>query len=99
MAGEVANLVFLIGKENGCSYNEAAQIVAQMFMDKFKEMQFASMELKEYCKNHQATTLQMVAIDHYISCCNNFVSAAHLCYSQSARYQRVQTKSTVIPLM
>ncbi|KAH9546822.1 hypothetical protein CY35_11G001100 [Sphagnum magellanicum] len=93
VAGEVANLVFLIGKEKGCSYNKAAQIVAQMLMDKFKEVQIASMELKEYCKNHQATTLQMVAIDHYISCCNNFVSAAHLCYSQSARYQRVQNIS------
>jgi hypothetical protein len=97
VAGEVANLVFLIGKEKGCSYNEAAQIVAQMLMDKFKEIQFASVELKEYYRNHQATTLQMVAIDHYISCCNNFVSAAHVCYSQSACYQRVQTNSTMIP--
>jgi len=52
VVGEMANLVFLIGKEKGCSYNEAAQIVAQMLMDKFKEMQVASMELKEYCKNH-----------------------------------------------
>jgi hypothetical protein len=93
VAGEVANLVFLIGKEKGCSYNKAAQIVAQMLMDKFKEIQIASVELKEYCKNHQATTSQMVAIDHYISCCNNFVSASHLCHSQSVRYQRVQNIS------
>jgi hypothetical protein len=91
VVGEVANLVFLIGKEKGCSYNKAAQIVAQMLVDKFKEMQFASVELKEYCKNHRATASQMVAIDHYISCCNDFVSAAHLCYSQSVRYQRMQT--------
>ncbi len=91
MVGEVANLVFLIGKEKGCSYYKAAQIVAQMLMDKFKEIQFASVQLKEYCKNHQATASQMVAIDHYMSCCNNLVSAVHLCYSQSVRYQKVQT--------
>jgi hypothetical protein len=81
VVGEVANLVFLISKENGCSYNKAAQIVAQMIMDKFKEIQFASLELKEYCKNHQATSSQMVSIDHYILGCNNFVCLAHACYS------------------
>jgi hypothetical protein len=89
--GEVANLVFLISKENGCSYNKAARIVVQMIMDKFKEMQLEFVELKEYCRNHQATTSQMVAIDRYISCCNNFVCSAHACYSQSPRYQIVQT--------
>jgi hypothetical protein len=81
---------FLLVKK-GCFYNKVAQIVAQMIMDKFKEIQFASMELMEYCKNHQATRSQMVAIDHYISCCNNFVNATHLCYSQSVCYQKVQT--------
>jgi hypothetical protein len=96
VVGEVANLVFLIGKKKGCSYNKVAQIVVRMTMDKFKEIQFASVELMEYCKNHQATICettmsQMVAIDHYISCCNNFVNGAHLCYSQSVHYQRVQT--------
>ncbi len=91
MVGEVANLVFSISKENGCSYNKAAQIMAQILMDKFKEMQFAYVELKEYCENHQAIVLQMVSIDRYILGCNNFVYSTHACYSQSPRYQIVQT--------
>jgi hypothetical protein len=40
-AGEVANLVFLTSKEDGCSYNEAAEIVTQMVINKCKEMQLA----------------------------------------------------------
>jgi hypothetical protein len=48
VAGEVANLVFLISKEEGCSYNKAAKIVTQMMVDKCKEMQLAAIELKEY---------------------------------------------------
>ncbi|KAH8934821.1 hypothetical protein BDL97_18G104500 [Sphagnum fallax] len=91
VAGEVANLVFLISKEEGCSYNKAAEIVTQMLVDKCKEMQLAALELKEYCKIHEATTTQMVAIDHYISCCNHWVSGSHVFHSQSARFQVVQT--------
>ncbi len=91
MAGEVANLVFLISKEEGCSYNKAAEIVTQMLVDKCKEMQLAALELKEYCRIHEATTTQMVAIDHYISCCNNWVSGSHVFHSHSARFQVVQT--------
>jgi hypothetical protein len=70
VAREVANLVFLISKEEACSYNKAIEIVTQMLVDKCKETQLATLELKEYCKIHEATTTQMVSIDHYISCCN-----------------------------
>jgi len=69
VVGEVANLVFLISKEEGCSYNKATKIVTQILVDKCKEMQLVALELKEYCKIHEATTTQMVVVDHYISCC------------------------------
>ncbi len=91
MAGEVANLVFLISKEKGCSYNKAAEIVIQMLVYKCKEMQLAALELKEYCKIHEATTAQMVAIDHYTSCCNHWVSGSHVFHSQNARFRVMQT--------
>jgi hypothetical protein len=38
VAGEVANLEFLINKEEGCSYNKAIEIVTKMLVDKCKEM-------------------------------------------------------------
>jgi len=91
VAGELANLMFLINKEEGCSYNKAAEIVIQMLVDKCNEMQLAALELKEYCKIHEATTTQMVAIDHYISYCNYWVSGSHVFHSQSACFQVVQT--------
>ncbi len=91
MAREVTNLVFLISKEKGCSYNKAAKIVTQMFVDKCEEIQLAALELKEYCKIREATTTQMVAIDHYISCCNYWVSGSHVFHSHIARFQVVQT--------
>jgi hypothetical protein len=91
VAGEVANLVFLISKEKGCSYNKAAEMVIQMLVDKCKEMQLAALDLKEYCKIHEATTAQMVAIDHYISCYIYWVSGSHVFHSHSARFQVAQT--------
>jgi hypothetical protein len=90
VAGEVANLVFLISKEEGCSYNEAAKIVTKMMVDKCEEMQLATIELKEYCKIHKLTTSQKAAIEHYISCCNHWVSGSHMFHSQSCRFQVVR---------
>jgi len=87
----VANLVFLISKEEGCSYNKATKIMTQMCVDKCKEMQLATLEFKEYCKIHEATTTQMVAIDHYISRCNHWVSGSHVFHSQIAHFEVVQT--------
>jgi hypothetical protein len=84
VAGEMANLVFLINKEKGYSYNKAAEIVTKMVVDKCKEMQLAAMELKEYCKIHELTTMQKAAIEHYISCCNQWISATHTFHSQSS---------------
>jgi hypothetical protein len=89
VAGEMANLVFLISKEEGCSYNKAAKIVTQMMVDKCKEMQLAAIDLKEYCKIHELTTMQKAAIEHYIACCNHWVSASHTFHSQSPRFQVV----------
>ncbi len=89
MDGEVANLVFLISKEEGCSYNKAAEIVNEMVVDKCKEMQVATIKLKEYCKIHELTIAHKVAIEHYISCCNNWVSSAHVYHSHSSRFKVV----------
>jgi hypothetical protein len=77
VAGEMANLMFLISKEEECSYNKAAKIVTQMMVDKCKEMQLAAIDLKEYCKIHELPTAQKVAIEHYIACCNQWVSPSH----------------------
>jgi hypothetical protein len=84
VAGEMANLVFLINKEKGCSYNKVAEIVTKMVVDKCKEMQLATTELKEYCKILELTTMQKAAIEHYISCCNCWISATHMFHSQSS---------------
>ncbi len=89
VAGEVANLVSLISKEEGCSYNKAAKIVTQMMVDNCKEMQLAAIDLNEYCKIHELPTAQKVAIEHYIACCNQWVSASHTFHSQSPRFQVV----------
>jgi hypothetical protein len=89
VAGEVANLVFLISKEKGCSYNKAAEIVTEMVVDKCKEMQVVATELKEYCKIHELTIAHKVAIEHYISCCNNWVSGSHVYHSHSSRFEVV----------
>ncbi|CAM6038488.1 unnamed protein product [Sphagnum compactum] len=90
LAGEeMANLVFLVSKEEGCSYNKAAEIVTEMVMDKCKEMQLAAIELKEYGKTHDFTTMEEDAIEYYISCCNNWISGTHKFHSQSSRFQMV----------
>ncbi|KAH8944634.1 hypothetical protein BDL97_13G122200 [Sphagnum fallax] len=90
VAGEMANLVFLISKTEECSYNKAAEIVTEMMVDKCKEMQLAAIDLKEYCKIHELTTTQQAAIEHYISVCNHWVSASHMFHSQSPRFQVVR---------
>ncbi len=85
----MANLVFLVSKEEGCSFNKAAEIVTEMTMDKCKEMQLAAIELKEYGKIHGFTTMEEVAIEEYISCCNHWISGTHMFHSQSSRFQLV----------
>jgi hypothetical protein len=85
----MSNLVFLISKEEGCSYNKAAEIVTEMVVDKCNEMQLAAIELEEYCKIHKLTTTHKVAIEQYISCCNHWVSGSHTFHSRSPRFQVV----------
>ncbi|KAH8949274.1 hypothetical protein BDL97_10G024200 [Sphagnum fallax] len=89
VAGEMANLVFLISKEEGCSYNNAAEIVTEMVVDKCNKMQLAAIELKEYCKIHELSTTHKAAIEQYISCCNHWVSGSHTFHSHSSRFQVV----------
>ncbi len=48
----MVNLVFLISKEEKCSYNKVAEIVTEMVVDKCKEMQLVAIELKEYYEIH-----------------------------------------------
>jgi hypothetical protein len=86
VAGEMANLVFLISKEEACSYNKAGEIATEMVVDKCKEMQVAAIELKEYCKIHELTTTHKAAIEKYISCCNHWVSGSHTFHSHSSRF-------------
>ncbi len=89
VAREMANLVFLISKEERCFYNKVAKIVTKMMVDKCKEMQLVTMELKEYCKIHELTTTQKATIEHYISSCNHWVSESHTFNSQSCQFQKV----------
>ncbi|CAM6019569.1 unnamed protein product [Sphagnum balticum] len=89
VAGEMANLVFLISKEEGCSYNKAAEIVTEMMVDKCNKMQLAAIELREYCKIHELSTTHKAAIEQYISCCNHWFSGSHTFHSQSSRFQVV----------
>jgi hypothetical protein len=88
VAGEMANLVFLISKKEGCSYNKTAEIVIKMVVDKCNKMQLAAIELKEYCKIHEITT-NKVAIEKYISCCNHWVSGSHTFHSDTSWFQVV----------
>jgi hypothetical protein len=86
-AGEVANSVFLTSKEEGCSYNEAAEIVTEMVINKSKEMQLEIIELRKNCKIQELPTPQKAAIEHYISCCKHGVSGSHKFYSHSSRFR------------
>jgi hypothetical protein len=61
-AGEEANLVFLTSKEEACSYNEAAEIVTKMMINKCKEMELAATELREYCKIQEAEPIHFIPV-------------------------------------
>ncbi len=89
VAGEMANLVFLTSKKEGCSYNKAAEIVTEMVVDKCNTMQLAAIELKEYGKIHELTTTHKAAIEQYISCCNHWVSGSDTFHSHSSRFKVV----------
>lgn len=87
LGGESANLVFLLNREEGCSYNKAGEIVNQMVMDKCKDLELAAEELREYCKTHQITTTQKVAVENYISSCKNWLRGSHTFSAQSSRFE------------
>ncbi len=56
-------------------------------MDKCKDLELAAEELREYCKTHQVTTTQKVAIENYISSCKNWFRGAHTFSAQSSRFE------------
>jgi len=87
MDGEVYNLVIIIGKEEGSSYNKAAEFVNQMVLDKLEEIHYAIADLRIQTQNtNEITTSQMVAIEQYITGCTNFISSTHEFHSQSSRF-------------
>jgi hypothetical protein len=87
LGGESANLVFLLSREKRCSYNKAGEIVNQMVMDKCKDLELAVEKLQEYCKNHEVTTTQKVAIENYILSCKNWLRGSHTFFAQSSHFK------------
>ncbi len=82
------NLVIILGKEEGTSYNKAAELVNQMLIDKLDEVQSAIIELRALSQNNNDIILsQIVAIEQYIIGCTSLISATHEYHSKSARFQ------------
>lgn len=87
MNGEMYNLVIIIGKEKGSSYNKAAEIVNQMVLDKLEEIHHAIADLRILTQsNNEITASQRVATEQYIIGCTNFISSTHEFHSQSSRF-------------
>jgi hypothetical protein len=61
------NLVIILGKEEGTSYNKTAELVNQMLIDKLDEVQSAIIELRALPQNsNDITPSQIAAIEQYI---------------------------------
>ncbi len=69
------------------SYNKAREIVNQMSMDECKDLELVAKKLREYCKNHQVTTMQKVAIENYISSCKNWLHGSHTFSAQDSHFE------------
>lgn len=90
MDGEMNNLVIIIGKEEGNSYNKAAEFVNQMVLDKLEEIHYAIADLRiQTQSNNEITASQTVAIEQYITGCTSFISSSHEFHSQSSRFRVV----------
>ncbi|KAH9542884.1 hypothetical protein CY35_13G031600 [Sphagnum magellanicum] len=88
MSGELYNLVIILAKEEGTSYNETAELVNQMIIDKLDEVQSAIIELRALSQNNNdITPSQIAAIEQYIIGCTSLISATHEYHSKSARFQ------------
>jgi hypothetical protein len=87
MNGEMYNLVIIIGKEKGSSYNKAAEFVNQMVLDKLEEIHYAIADLRiQTQSNNEITASQRVATEQYIIGCTSFISSTHEFHSQSSRF-------------
>jgi hypothetical protein len=87
MDGEMYNLVIIIGKEKGSSYNKAAEFVNQMVLDKLEEIHYAIADLQVQTQsNNEITASQRVAIEQYITGCTSFISSTHEFHSQSSHF-------------
>ncbi len=88
MSGELYNLVIILAKEEGTSFNETAELVNQMLIDKLDEIQSAIIELRALSQNNNdITPSQIAAIEQYIIGCTSLISATHEYHSKSARFQ------------
>ncbi|CAM6029117.1 unnamed protein product [Sphagnum balticum] len=86
--GEMYNLVIILGKEEGTSYNKTAELVNQMLIDKLDEVQYAIIELRALSQNNNdITPSQIAAIEQYIIACNAVISSTHEYHVKSPRFQ------------
>jgi hypothetical protein len=84
---EKYNLVIIIGKEMGSSYNKAAELVNQMVLVKLEQVHCAITDLRTLSQsNNQITTSQKIAIEQYILGCTSFISSTHEFHTQSPRF-------------
>jgi hypothetical protein len=82
------NLVIILGKEEGTSYNKTAELVNQMLIDKLDEVQYAIIELRALSQNNNdITPSQIAAIEQYIIACNGVISSTHEYHVKSPRFQ------------
>ncbi len=88
MNGEMYNLVIILGKEEGTSYNKTAELVNQMLIDKLDEVQSAIIELRASSQNNNdITPSQIAAIEQYILACTCVISSTHEYRLESLRFQ------------
>jgi len=85
--GEMFNLVMIMGKKEGISYNKAAELVNQMVLDKLEEVHQAITNLRALTQsNNEITTLQATAIERYIIGCTSFIGSSHEYHIRSSRF-------------
>jgi hypothetical protein len=76
-----------MSKKEGISYNKAAELVNQMVLDKLEEVLRVIANLRASIQsNNEITTLQVAAIERYITGCTSFISSSHEFHSQSSRF-------------
>ena len=88
LTGEV-NLVHLISKREGCSYNRAAEIVNGMVVDRCKDVSLAAAELRQGAESTETSCFpDSENTEKYILFCTNFISATHDFHQRSSRFHK-----------